>query len=144
MSHHHHLCVIMNVRAGTLGAMAGVFLIGCPLLVALPSGSALQFGMRSAGFDITKRVAVEVTLVGAGLFGMWARPPGSAQKGENWCLCLACIFTSGTGAVAMAEGAIVVTIERLGWLSVALAALSALLWCRSRQQSQQPPVNPYR
>ena len=99
-------------------------------MVGLPSGSALQIGMRSAGLDLLKRIAVEGTLIGAGAVGIWAKPPGSALRAENWGWCMCCLFVSVTGAVAMAEGAIIVSIERLGWLSALLVVLSVLLWTR--------------
>ena len=117
--------------------MAGAILVGCPLLLGLTvGGPALQVGMRNYGLDLRSRVGVELSMVGAGFLLTWLFPPGSAQKGENWCTLIVALSIAASGAFGMVQGAIynVATPHTLAWVGAVLAGLCAMRWDKSGRQ----------
>ena len=87
--------------------MAGIVLLGVPIVGGLVGGTVLQVGMRTAALSLYGRIGVELACMGLGAIVVYLFPPGSAQKGENWgkLILFGSLFT--TGMFAMAEGIIV-------------------------------------
>ena len=87
--------------------MAGLFLIGIPVLGGLVGGSIIQVAMRTYGLSLFQRIGVEVSLMGLGSIVIYVKPPGSAARGENWGTCVLAASLVTTGGFAMAEGLII-------------------------------------
>ena len=65
--------------------MAGMVLLGVPILGGLVGGTVLQVAMHSAAMSLYERIAVELALISFGAIVIYIFPPGSAREGENWC-----------------------------------------------------------
>mmetsp|Transcript_34687 Transcript_34687/g.117595 ORF Transcript_34687/g.117595 Transcript_34687/m.117595 type:complete len:121 (-) Transcript_34687:66-428(-) len=103
--------------------MAGMFLLGVPVLGGVVGGTGLQLAMRSSGFGIESRVAVELAFVVFGVFNIWRRPPGSAKDCKNWDLFMANGALVASGVVAMAEGVLINVARRDDVVLTCLGAL---------------------
>jgi len=106
-------------------AMAGLIMLGCPILAGVLGGAVLQVAMRKAELSLFERIAVELALVGFGAIVLYLFPPGSAVRGENWGWFLLCASMVSTGGFAMAEGLIVNIVP--GGAATALKVLGVLL-----------------
>lgn len=88
-------------------SMAGLFVLGVPLLGGFVGAPVLQVFMRSVlDLGMTGRLAVEGTLVAGGVFGIWAFPPGGANTGKNWGTYVLCATAISLGVFAFLEGGI--------------------------------------
>ena len=87
--------------------MAGLFLIGTPVLGGLVGGSILQVAMRTYGLSLFQRIGVEASLMGLGSIVIYLKPMGSADTGENWGTFVLAASVVTTGGFAMAEGLII-------------------------------------
>ena len=89
--------------------MAGLFLIGIPVLGGLVGGSILQVAMRTYGLSLFQRIGVEASLMGLGSIVIYLKPPGNwpADDDSNWGTCLLAASVVTTGGFAMAEGLII-------------------------------------
>lgn len=105
--------------------MAGLIMLGCPILAGVLGGAVLQVAMRKAELSLFERIAVELALVGFGAIVLYLFPPGSAVRGENWGWFLLCASMVSTGGFAMAEGLIVNIVP--GGAATALKVLGVLL-----------------
>jgi hypothetical protein len=139
--------VCLNVSASEkpvrVQQMAGVILMGIPILGGLVGGTMLQVAMRINKLSLLQRVQVELAMMGVGSAAICLKPPGSAQKGENWMLFIFCGAMVTTGGFAMAEGAIVnvvpggaaTVLKVVGLLLV--GCMAYCLWKRIERQSQR-------
>ena len=64
--------------------MAGMILLGVPILGGVVGGTALQASMRATTLDVYGRAAVELGLMAAGAVGAAMYPPGAANTCKNW------------------------------------------------------------
>ena len=87
--------------------MAGIFLLGIPVLGGLVGGSIIQVAMRTYGLSLFQRIGVEASLMGLGSIVIYLKPMGSAATGENWGTCVLALSVVTTGGFAMAEGLII-------------------------------------
>lgn len=87
--------------------MAGMFLMGIPILGGIVGGTTLQIVMRVQELSLIQRIGVELAFIGSGTGAICMKPPGSAARGENWGLFIVCGSLVTTGVFAMAEGLIV-------------------------------------
>ena len=112
--------------------MAGMFLLGVPLLGGVVGGTSLQVAMRYAGFDLYKRAAVEAALMVAGAASVYAYPPGAANTCKNWNWCMLSLFVAFTGAIAAVDG-IVVNLSQHAPVKTCAFLLAAYLAYRLRR-----------
>lgn len=132
--------------------MAGMFLVGAPIVAGLVGGTVLQVGMRMAALSLYERVGAEVALMGFGATVVCLFPPGSAAKGENWGKFMLFGSLVTTGGFAMAEGLIVnivpggaaTVLKLLGVLGV---GCMAKCWLTQRERrggasEDMGPLNP--
>ena len=84
--------------------MAGMFLLGVPLIGGIVGGSCLQLALRMSGFGIKSRVAAELACILFGVVNIQQRPPGSAKDCKNWDVFMASGALVVSGVVAMTEG----------------------------------------
>jgi hypothetical protein len=125
--------------------MAGMVLLGVPILGGLVGGTVLQVAMHSAAMSLYERIAVELALISFGAIVIYIFPPGSAREGENWCKFMLFGTMVTTGGFAMAEGLIVnivpggaaTVLKVLGVLGVALCAKCWLV----RREAGPGPVS---
>ena len=88
--------------------MAGLFLIGIPVLGGLVGGSIIQVAMRTYGLSLFQRIGVEVSLMSLGSIVIYLKPPGSPFGDDsNWGTCMLAASLVTTGGFAMAEGLII-------------------------------------
>ena len=105
--------------------MAGLFLMGIPILGGIVGGTTLQIVMRVQEMSLIQRIGVELALIGTGAGAICMKPPGSAARGENWGLFLVCGSMVTTGVFAMAEGLIVNIVS--GGTATVLKALGLVI-----------------
>ena len=105
--------------------MAGVILMGIPILGGIVGGTILQVAMRGHRLDLVQRIEVELGFLMTGLAMICMWPPGSAEKGENWGKFILFGSIMTTGGFAMAEGFIMNIVP--GGMATVLKALGLLL-----------------
>ena len=105
--------------------MAGLFLVGIPLVGGVVGGTVLQLGMRTSGLGVGARIAVELGLIGAGAFGIKSYPMGSAQNCENWDKCMLFLTFIFSGLIALSEG-ILINLSHADNLFISCAGILAL------------------
>jgi len=71
-------------RAREAEAMAGIFIIGPPVVGGVVAAGAIQVGMRHAGVGLAHRVTVELGLVAGGGLLMARRPLLAIVRREDW------------------------------------------------------------
>ena len=106
--------------------MAGIILLGIPVLGGLVGGTMIQVAMRTHGLSLFQRIGVEVALMGLGCIAICLKPPGSAKEGENWGIFFLAASMFTTGGFAMAEGLIINLVPGGG--ATVLKALGLVLW----------------
>jgi hypothetical protein len=89
--------------------MAGIFIVGVPLLGGMVCGTVLQIAQRAAGVGIETRITCDVVLMlGGAAASQWfyakrgGRPIG--HPGDNIEYIMFGLLLVATGAVAMFEG----------------------------------------
>ena len=79
--------------------MAGVFLIGGPLILGWLGDSTLHLFLESVDATTNQQVTAEVACVGAAVLAAFAYPPRTTKKGNHknfgWCLSCMGLFLSG-------------------------------------------------
>ena len=133
-----------SAAVGNARIMAGLFLIGTPVLGGLVGGSILQVAMRTYGLSLFQRIGVEASLMGLGSIVIYLKPMGSAATGENWGTCVLALSVVTTGGFAMAEGLIInivpgggATVLKALGLSVAVAVAYQCYRRRERRLAEQ-------
>ena len=133
-----------SAEVGNARTMAGLFLIGIPVLGGLVCGSIIQVAMRTYGLSLFQRICVEVSLMGLGSIVIYLKPMGSAATGENWGTCVLALSLVTTGGFAMAEGLIInivpgggATVLKALGLSVAVAVAYQCYRRRERRLAEQ-------
>ena len=131
-----------SAAVGNARIMAGLFLIGTPVLGGLVGGSILQVAMRTYGLSLFQRIGVEASLMGLGSIVIYLKPMGSADTGENWGTFVLAASVVTTGGFAMAEGLIInimpgATVLKALGLFVAVAVAYQCYRRRERRLAEQ-------
>ena len=84
--------------------MAGMILVGVPLIGGIVGGSCLQLVLRTSGVGIKSRGAAELACILYGGVNIYQRPPGGANTCNNWDVFMVNGALVVSGVVAMAEG----------------------------------------
>ena len=82
--------------------MAGIFLLGAPLLSSLIGGPVVHAVLSAAlGLPPVIVFGVELVLIVGGIIGIRLFPPRGANTGENWGSFMVCLFLIFCGIIGI-------------------------------------------